>query len=358
MAVPGIGGNGAGRSGRGELWIAGFPSRYGGADTELDHVIDLLRARGVDVHLVPMFGADAAMRRSVRERGCRIHRYRPSIFEDRVVASFCNGQFLERLPEIVEAGRPATVIWFNCMTWLFEREIEAHRNGWIDYFGFNSAYQRSHLIPALQAIGPIRSFGYRPYFNPRRVQWRYREWEGTYRVGRISRDDGDKFSSDCWRIFDRVLVPRSLAKKVYVLGYGPNAARKIGPAPPGLDWRTWSPNEIDATQFFRTVDTMIHKTGGSRESYCRVLIEAYAHGVVPIVEEDFAFPELVVHGETGYMTSDSDEMSYWASRLAHTPSEHRRLAENGRLHLVENLVPAELCWRPWRDLLAAGAVPA
>ena len=38
------------------------------------------------------------------------------------------------------------------------------------------------------------------------------------------------------------------------------------------------------------IDTMIHKTGGSRESYCRVLIEAYAYGVVPIVERGLCLP--------------------------------------------------------------------
>jgi hypothetical protein len=35
---------------------------------------------------------------------------------------------------------------------------------------------------------------------------------------------------------------------------------------------------------------MIHKTGGSRESCCRVLVEAYAHGVVPVVEDDYGSP--------------------------------------------------------------------
>jgi glycosyltransferase involved in cell wall biosynthesis len=96
---------------------------------------------------------------------------------------------------------------------------------------------------------------------------------------------------------------------------------------------------------------MIHKTGGSRESYCRVLIEAWAHGVVPIVERDYAFPELVVEGETGFMTSDSDEMSYRASWLAFHPAAHRRMAQAGRRRLEEVLVDEEACWAGWRVLL-------
>lgn len=341
-----------GTNGR-EIWIAGFPSLYGGADTELDHQIDLLRQHGVTVHLVPMFGADPQTTTSVLERGCEIHEYRDDIFRDKVVASFCNGEFLAALPAIMRAGRPAKVVWFNCMTWTFEREREAHERGWIDVFGFQSEYQRRLLTSLLEPIGPVRSFPYRPYFNPVRVAWSYREWrDGTYRLGRISRDDGAKFAADTWRIFERVLAPPHLKKQVFILGYGPNAERQIGPAPPTIDWRTWAPGEIPAVDFYRTIDTMVHKTGGSRESYCRVLIEAYAHGVVPIVEHDYAFPELVVHGETGFMTSDSDEMSYYASYLAMNPGEHRRLAENGRRHLEHTLAEPERCWDGWQEIFA------
>jgi glycosyltransferase involved in cell wall biosynthesis len=335
-----------------EVWVAGFPSRYGGADTELDHLIDLLRRYDVSVHLVPMFGADDEARESATARGCRIWDYSDSIFRDKIVISFCNGEFLAKLPAIMEKGRPRRVIWFNCMTWLFDAEREAHQHGWIDVFGFVSKYQQSILGLELERIRPYKTFDYRPYFHVPRVEWQYRPADGTYRMGRISRDDGGKFAIDTWSIFDRVLVPRGVAKKIHILGYGPNAASKIGPAPPSLDWRTWSANEIPATDFYRTIDTMVHKTGGSRESYCRVLVESYAHGVVPIVEDDFAFPELVEHGETGFCTSDSDEMSYYASRLAMDRDLHRRMAEAGRHHLEKNLIDPARCWQGWQEVLA------
>lgn len=334
-----------------EVWVAGFPSFYGGADTELDHLIDLFRACGANVHLVPMFGCDRRMRQTVLDRGCKIFEYRDDIFGGKIVTSFCNGQFLAKLPAIMKAAPPGKVIWFNCMTYVFDREREAHAEGWIDIFGFQSAYQKDSLVPQLEAIRPVRSFSYRPYFNAARVEWRYREWDGCYKLGRISRDDQAKFALDTWRIFERVLVPPHLKKKVYILGHGPNAAKKIGPPPPTLDWLTWTGNAIPATEFYRTIDTMVHKTGGSRENYPRVLLEAYAHGVVPIVERAYSFPELVGHGETGFMASSSDEMSYYASFLAMNPDVHRRLAENGRRHLEENLTDAEASWRAWQQVL-------
>ena len=335
------------RSAAREIWIAGFPSRYGGADTELDHLIDLFRQQQVDVHIVPMFDTEPDMRASVIERGCQIHDYTDDVFKDKVVASFCNGQFLGRLESIAKAGRPASVVWFNCMTWLFDAEKTLHRQGLLDVFGFQSQYQRDMLLPLLEPIAPVRSFPYRPFFNAHRVEWRYREWEGTYRVGRISRDDQGKFAADTWPIYDRITVPAHLRKAVHILGYGPQAATKIGPPPEGLDVTLWAPGEVSATEFFRSIDTMMHKTGGSRESSSRVLFEAYAHGVVPIVERDFAFPELIVHGETGFMATSGEEMSEIASALAADPGEHRRIAENGRRHLEDGLARPETCFAPW-----------
>jgi hypothetical protein len=334
-----------------EVWVAGFPSFYGGADTELDHLIDLFRSRDVAVNLVPMFGADQLMIASVLDRGCAIHEYRADVFRGRTVISFCNGEFLRLLPEIMTAGAPERVVWFNCMTWLFDAEREAHHQGWIDFFGFQSQYQRNTLLPQLSEIRAVRSFGYKPYFNSKRVQSIYRDWEGFYRVGRISRDDKGKYAPDTWRIFDRVLVPASLKKQVYILGYGQNAAAKCGSPPSGLDWLTWSPNAVPAEQFYTTIATLIHKTGGSRESYCRVVVEGYAHYVVPIVESDYAFPEIIIHGETGFMTSDSDEMSYYASLLAHDPKRHRRMAEAGRCHLEHVVSNEQACWEPWVEML-------
>lgn len=335
---------------RREVWVAGFPSTYGGADTELDHLLDLFRLFDVEVNLVPLFGVADAMRTSVLERGCRIHEYAPAVFADRVVVSFCNGEFLQRLPQIVAAGRPRRVVWFNCMTWAFDAELEAHAQGWIDVFGFESAYQQSCLGPRLEEVGPYRTFGYRPYFSTGRVAWSHREFAHTYRVGRISRDDPAKYAADTWAIFDRVLVPAELRKKVYLLGHGPRTASKIGPPPAGLDWLTWAPDAIGSTEFFRTIDTLMHRTGGSRESYGRVVVEAYAHGVVPIVEDAFAFPDLVVHGETGFRARSSDEMSHFASLLAFDEKRHERMARAGRDWLEASCDPWT-CFEPWLDLL-------
>ncbi|MCC6556868.1 MAG: hypothetical protein IT372_28265, partial [Polyangiaceae bacterium] len=204
-----------------EIWVAGYPSFYGGADVELDHQIDLWRSHGVGVHLVPMQREDQAMRRLCDARGCVTHPYEPRIFDGKVVVSFCSNVFLRRLPEIHAAGAPRAVVWFNCMTWLFPGEIEAHKQGWITHFGFQTSYQRERLVPELARHRAVEEIeGYRPYFSldNRAQDLRFDERARTdhFGCGRVSRDDAAKFSPDMWRIFDRVLSPRP--KKVFILG--------------------------------------------------------------------------------------------------------------------------------------------
>jgi hypothetical protein len=338
-----------------EIWVGGYPSFYGGADTELDNAIDLWRMNGVEVNLVPMFGADQKMMRLCEKRGCKTVTYHPAIFKDKIVTSFCNGNFLSRLPEIMENGKPRAVVWFNCMTHTFPLEESAHKNGWIDFHGFVSRYQKSHLEPVLREIRPVVEFeGYQPFFNVNsdsmKVDFEYRpdsvrQW---FACGRISRDDYSKFSDDMWNIFYKVCTPRK--KKVFILGYGDNARQRTGLPPNGLDWQTWSPNAIPVREIYKLLHCIIHKTGGSRESYCRIVPEAYAYGVPMIVEKDYAFPDLIIDGVTGFLCRSSDEMSYRASELAFDENKRKNMIFAARDHLLNEIANPGQCWAPWDRL--------
>ena len=112
-----------------ELWVAGYPSFVGGADTELDHMIDVWRHYDVPVHLVPMFGCDERMRELCDKRGCHTHEYHDGIFKDQLVISYCNGEFLKKLPQIMDAGRPAKVLWANCIDMAFRTGIGGSQTG-------------------------------------------------------------------------------------------------------------------------------------------------------------------------------------------------------------------------------------
>jgi glycosyltransferase involved in cell wall biosynthesis len=240
------------------------------------------------------------------------------------------------------------------MTWTFPDEIKAHANGWIDYFGFVSRYQEGVLRPQLEQHRPVTALpDYRPFFNTenpsQHIAFSYRAPREWFGLGRVSRDDADKFAADTWNILYKVCSP--IPKKVFILGYGPKAHSRCGEAPAGLDWQTWLPNQIPVRQLYGMLHALIHKTGGSRESYCRIVPEAYAAGVPIIVEDDFAFPELIVDGETGFLCKSSDEMSFRASELAFNEARRKRIVDAGYEYLKANIASAPRCWEAWKKLL-------
>ena len=302
-----------------EIWCASAPSFYGGADTELYHQIILWRKNNIDVNIVPntIDSIDPKMLQKVINLGCKIHKYSPNVFKDKIVVSYCNGVALKRLEEIYKFP-PRCFIWFNCMTWTFEDEIKGIENGWITHIGFISNYQKNILIEEyLKKISKEipKDIEYYPFFDISGYDV-FEKNNDYFGIGRISRDDPGKFSKDCWEIFDRVLSP--MDKKVFILGYSSKIEEKIGKPPNGLDWMWWQGGSISSEEFYKKIDVMIHKTGGSRESYCRVFIEAMAHGIVPLVERNYAFPEILLESKDldWLMCSSSDEMSYKASCLA------------------------------------------
>lgn len=337
------------------LWIAGFPSFFGGADTELLHMVDLWRKYNLDINLVPMFGCDPKIKEYVLDLGCKVHEYTKNIFQDQIVSSWCNDQFLKYLPEIMEYGKPSQVLFANCMTWLFDAEKIAHKNRWIDKFIFVSDYQEQLLVPQLETISPTNKLeGYFPYFNInnpiQKLKFQYKENSNYFCMGRVSRDDPAKFSSDTWNIFYKVCSP--LPTKTFILGISDKVIKKIGDPPQGLDWMFWSPNSIPVHEFYDRIHVMIHKTGGSRESFGRTVLEAYCSGVIPIVEDSYAMPQLVIDGITGFRCNSSDEFSYRASQLAFNHKMRKKMTYSGYDFLINNLCNEEKCIAPWLKLLS------
>jgi len=249
-----------------EIWVCGFPSTLGGADTELDHNIDLWTQCGVDVHLMPVTPPDnPAMVKKCKNRGCSIHKWQPALFKDKVVVAFCTKLFLESLETIHNYGKPALVIWFNCMTWTFDEEKKAIESGLIDLHGFVSSYQESLLRPALEKHGKIEGFqDYQPYYNittPPIMKTR----NGHFSMGRLSRPDPAKYSQDMWRIFGKVCSP--VPTKTFIMGWDDKIKERCGAPPNDLDWMIISPNAKSQAEFYGLIHVLIHKTGGSKESW-------------------------------------------------------------------------------------------
>lgn len=372
---------------RRELYVAGYPSRYGGADLELDHNIDLWRARGVEVTLVglgdgPNWRPDPEILEHCNARGCKTVLYQHRIFADKPTVSFCSGPFLKRLPFLHRLGRPRAVLWFNCMTNIFTLEADALVRGCIDLLGYQTEYQQLQCLAALaeahQRLGaaprdldPAANAadlealctelasrfvlpGYLPYYSltNRLQQIRHAPPAVTedYVVGRVSRDDAAKFAPDTWSIYQKITAP--VPVRVKILGFGDNARKALGAPPPGLTVETFGPGGLPVRELYPQLHCLVHRTGGSRENCPRFVMEAWHAGVPVVVENDYGLPEMIENGHSGFLCNTADEMSFRASELAFDFDLRQEVIDAGRARLEATYANADRCWAAWETFFA------
>lgn len=314
-----------------KLCVIGFPSKYGGADTELDHQITVWRAMGVDVHLIPTGEPDSGqLALGVAERGCTIHRARDwQKCQGMHVISYCNGEFLSHLPEIRRYARSTTFV--NCMTWLFDKEKAAHSAGMIDWFLYQTDHARAKVQSQLEKINPkFQWCRVRPYFDAAAFPFMEDRTDDQFTFCRVSRDDPAKFAADTMRIFDMIQSPKP--KRGVILGITPKVYAKVGPAPAFVE--CLPPGGRPAVDVYRDASVLLQSCD-TYENLPRVAMEAMASGCVPVCDDRGGFQEIIEHGVSGMLCGSTADFVSAGSRLAQDSEFRRNMAANARKRVVD-----------------------
>lgn len=308
-----------------QLCVIGLPSHLGGADTELYDAIKLWHTMGVLVYILPTCHLDAnavKVKREIESRGLAVY-LKPMGWQQCAgldVISYCNGQFLENLPEIKKYARSATFV--GCMTWPFDKEKEMLARGLIDFNLYQTQHQFDKVCPHLRNVGPVyRPLFIVPYFDSSRFPFWGQRPTDKFRFGRISRPDLDKYHPDQLFIYENMVSPT--LKEGMILGWDHRAEEYFGRKPP--DWiKCYSPGEITQQQFYEFVSVLIMTTR-TFENLPVVGKEAMASGSVLIVDKRGGWENLVEHGKTGWLCTSDREMVYYASRAAFEVEETQRM---------------------------------
>lgn len=330
------------------VYVIGAPGPVGGADTELWHTLRLWRSRGLGVAIVPTWGMSAAWRAKCEQIGCEVHCVKgpadvldvPGLAGSAIV-SFCNGEFLKNAAVFRRAG--CSVVWANCMTWMFDEERRHFREfGTFDHFVFQSAYQQDALAAKYRELGyrdeqgtvvrgafALDEFPFRPLAHATGE---------PMVVGRISRADVDKFSSNTWSIYRRVPYPL----RARLMAWDERIEKKLGPRP---SWAECLPaNRETPQEFFGKLHVMLQVNGGAAENWPRSGLEAMAAGVPVVVQNQWGWREMVLHGETGYLCDSDDEMAFYTAKLAYEEEHRLEMARRARRRLEHELASPDRLW--------------
>ena len=304
----------------------------GGADTELEHQIILWRKMGVGVYICHTgdFDDDCnKMRIEMEKIGCK---YIPTKDWKQLggldVISFCNGQFLENLPEIKKYARSTTFV--NCMTWNFPKELIAQENNLLDFHLYQTQHQYDKVSVQLKNTGKkYRPIFFNPYFNTDMFPFVERTNNETFNFGRISRGDGDKFGKSQIWIYETMTAP--VLKRGTILGWDHRGIKKIGYDLPSYI-KGHAEGTITQQEFYSKCDVMVLTTD-TFENLPRIGFEAISSGTLLVVDNRGGWKVLVEDGKTGWLCNNEREFVYKASRAAHEINETNDLRLNARVKL-------------------------
>lgn len=135
---------------------------------------------------------------------------------------------------------------------------------------------------------------------------------------------------DVIQIFDQ--IQRVLAAKLVLVGEGPelNHARQLV-ADLGLESKVeFLGKQDEVAELFAAADLFLLPS--EKESFGLVALEAMAAGVPVVGSMAGGIPEVVVHGETGYLAPIGavEEMAAYALQLLQDPKHYRRFATAAR----------------------------
>ncbi len=291
---------------------------------------------GLEVHLISTGSFDrngSKMKESVEQRGCIVHPPRDwSKCEGMHVISYCNGAFLTHIREIRKLAKTTTFV--GCMTWAFEKEKRAHREGLIDLELFQTVHQREMISRHLEKVSSNFRWAYTtPYWDRDPfpfIETKERNTDKFY-FGRISRDDAAKFSRKQLWIYENMSSP--VEKEGMILGFGGRARRKVGNPPRWI--RTLRCGAVTQEEFYRFASCVI-QASDTTENLPRIGFEALSSGSVLIVDDRGGWPELVKHGETGFLCKDEKDFVDYSSHMAFEPEERAKVARNARDWLETN----------------------
>lgn len=355
------------------IFVAGYPSSLGGANTELWHTLKLWRSGGIDVTCLALKDPpEQEWVDRVEGIGCKtverigvdkldqisvIRDHKPRSVKGATVVAFCNWWFLQAIRRFDRLG--CRIVWVPCMTWPFPDErLWTRVCGMMNAYVFQSTYQAAQMMPQIEIdckngdhdFQTDRFHQIRGAFDTAEFPFRPKPIvEGEpFVIGRLSRSLGrpsnepalEKYPADLWSQYGAIRrrIPHLKAR---VMGWNEGIEQKCGKPP---EWAECLPDCAETSQeFLQSLHCLVPGIGCCKENWPRVGLEAMSSGVPIVVEAKGGWPEM--HARTA---GDREAQVTEVCRLSE-PECHYHAAGIARAR-VESLSNPETILAQWQSL--------
>lgn len=328
-----------------EICIVGQPSLVGGADTELTDQIVCWKKMGLTVYILPTQPLNPINNKIVTSLDCKI--LKPRMWNECTgmhVISFCNGSFLDKLPEIKKHAKTTTFV--NCMTWNFPKEIEMQHKGMIDFHLYQTDHAMIKVSRNLEKLGVYRPIRFDPYFDSSRFTFVGNRPTDHFRYGRISRSDMKKYNIDQFMIYKEFKSP--VPKSGVILGWGTTVAEKFRNQEIPKEIQIIKSGGTSAQEFYKFCDVLCSKND-TFENLPRVGMEAMASGSILVVDNRGGWEIEVDDGVTGFLCNTTEEFIEKMTFLAYNADKKEEMRFKAK-EKIDHEWGFETCTASWENV--------
>lgn len=331
------------------LYIFGWPTLYGGADTKTVHLIQLL-AGHVNITVVPNDSAwlqDDYWVRWLSKYG--VHFSSLESLPERlngVGLALSNERFFSDGICSAARHRGLKIIWSSEMMWHHPGEVDYVMAGQVDRLLYVSEVQKRTLSYESFCEVSTRMTG--NYICPDEFPFLERDEQNGITIGRLSRADHEKYPEDFPVFYEALDLPNV---RFRVMAWNEELSRKYCWHQFDHRWTLLPPSGERVPAFLQSLDLFVYPLGHTfTESWGRSTVEAMLTGAIPLVPDGHHFESLIVHGESGYICSDFLEYQSRAKELAIDPIARHRMSHACRRR-AESLNDAEIHRAIWLEAL-------
>jgi glycosyltransferase involved in cell wall biosynthesis len=339
------------------IFLYGWPSHVGGADTKVQHLLPLLKELGHEVMCVvnapsqmeqkewcdylDNLGITYGMKEDI-----------PDDVQGEIGLSICNPYFHNQGFCQHAKDKGLKVIWSSEMMWHHEKELDNIAAGLVDKVLYVSELQKAKLAPNYPDTMPWSMTG--NFISADKFPYFLRS-KDPFSIGRLSRADSFKFPEDFPVFYDEITSEIPERVEYHVMGWSEDLDNKYSWFKYKGHQRYWflyPENHISVNEFLRKIHVHAYPLGHNFvESWGRSTVEAMLTGAVPTSFTGHHITELVEDGVSGFILDDVYDWKKLMTELWRDPVRRQEIGKNAADHARDVHCNPEEHKRIWEKAL-------
>lgn len=331
------------------LYIFGWPSFLGGADTKMADLLELLY-KDYNITVIPNFDHQLKEQNWTEYLDARQIKYcKESELDYKlsgIAIAFCNNFFFSDERHRRAIARGLKIVWSSEMMWKHPGETDALTYKEIDRVLLVSDIQKNKI-----KYTNVDTFITGNWVNPDNWSKHPKEPSDTLTIGRVSRADPSKYPENFPNLMVSIL--QGIDKyKIRVMGWSDAIAQKwpwFKPDPNTFE--VLKPCEEPTNYFYNSLDLFVYPLGHTfTESWGRTVVEAQLCGLPVICDVGHNMDNTIVNKKTGFLCKSWEEYRKNIFDLYSNPHILQDMSANAVLHSTK-LMDRETHLKIWKEAL-------